>query len=125
MNIKKIEEELVEKLEELFPKGERCGCGKRLPCRSRALVFNAYAVMAIRELVKQVVESVPVEEKGLFDSKFWEDEPMEEGKPIDYNKMVDPAAQAVREAMKSVGYHIKTKEIKQWKQEILKELEGK
>ena len=37
--------ELEEKLEEIFTKGEICECGKRLPCRSKALTFNAYANM--------------------------------------------------------------------------------
>jgi len=43
MKDKKYFNQLAEKLEELFPKGEQCECGKRLPCRSKALAFNAYA----------------------------------------------------------------------------------
>jgi len=45
---------LAEELETLFPKGERCECGKRLRGRSRALVFNSYANIIFRELLERV-----------------------------------------------------------------------
>lgn len=56
-NQKQIEEEffnkLAEVLEEEFPKGELCQCGKRLPCRSRALVLNSYANLFFREFLEK------------------------------------------------------------------------
>lgn len=51
---KKLEEKFFNKLakilEKEFPKYEECQCGKRLPCRSRALVLNAYANIFFKEL---------------------------------------------------------------------------
>ena len=47
---------LAEVLEEYFPKGEKCQCGKRLPCRSKALVLNAYANIYFREAIKILKE---------------------------------------------------------------------
>ena len=44
---------LAEKLEELFPKGERCQCGKKLPCRSKALAFNAFANIYLRTALQK------------------------------------------------------------------------
>jgi hypothetical protein len=41
---------LKEILEEQFPKGERCQCGRKLPCRSKAIVLNAYANLLFRKL---------------------------------------------------------------------------
>ena len=41
---------LVDKLEELFPKDEKCQCGRKKDARSKALVLNAWANMAFREL---------------------------------------------------------------------------
>lgn len=42
---------LAEKLEELFEKGELCKCGRRLPRRSNALAFNAFANIYHSELL--------------------------------------------------------------------------
>jgi len=47
MNINQIQQELAEKFEKLFPKGERCQCGKKFPCRSRGLVFFAWVVSVL------------------------------------------------------------------------------
>jgi len=53
---KEFQTRLAEELEVLFPKGERCPkCGTKLPCRRRALMFNAYAVIYMRELLQKVV----------------------------------------------------------------------
>ena len=41
---------LADKLEELFPKGEKCQCGRKKDARSKALVFNAWANIVFREL---------------------------------------------------------------------------
>lgn len=53
MTDKKIEKEffnkLAEELENHYPKGERCECGKRLSARSKALIFNAYANIYLKE----------------------------------------------------------------------------
>ena len=54
MNIKQqFFDELSEVLEKEFPKGERCSCGKRLPCRSKALVLNAYANIIFKDCIKE------------------------------------------------------------------------
>ncbi len=49
-----IEEEFFNKLyyvlEKKFPKGEKCECGKKLPCRSKAIVLNAYANIFFKEM---------------------------------------------------------------------------
>jgi len=58
---------LAERLEELFEKGEKCKCGKRLPCRSKALALNAWANIyhtdrikeTRQEILKIVIEDVP------------------------------------------------------------------
>ena len=108
MNLKKIENEMAEKLEELFPKGERGSCGERLPCRSRALVFNAYAVMAIRKAIKQVVESVPVEKSFKYCQR----------------KRMNYATKQIitRQKEWAEGYNRHIQEVKQWKKKMLKEL---
>lgn len=50
---------LADKLEELFEKGELCQCGKKLPCRSKVLSFNAYANIFLKEaLTKQKDDTV-------------------------------------------------------------------
>ena len=41
---------LADKLEELFPKGEKCQCGRKKDARSKALVFNAWANIVFKEL---------------------------------------------------------------------------
>ena len=46
--------QLAEKLEEIFPKGEKCECGKKLPCRSKALTFNAYANIYHEKILKEL-----------------------------------------------------------------------
>ena len=43
--------ELAKELERVFPKGEKCSCGKRLPCRSGALVFNSMANIIFHRLL--------------------------------------------------------------------------
>jgi len=43
--------ELSDKLEDLFIKGEKCQCGNRLHCRSKALVLNAYANLLFQRKV--------------------------------------------------------------------------
>ena len=48
--------QLADKLEEFFEKGELCKCGKRLPCRSKALAFNAFANLIFRNLIKSQKE---------------------------------------------------------------------
>ena len=55
--IKEFFNKLADKLEEHFEKGELCQCGKRLPCRSKALSFNAYANLYLKEaLASQMQE---------------------------------------------------------------------
>ena len=54
-NMKKEEEffhRLSNILEEQFPKGEKCQCGRKLPCRSKALVLSAYANIFYNEKIK-------------------------------------------------------------------------
>ena len=51
---KKFFEQLSEQLEELFPKGEKCERGKKLPCRSKAILFNAYANLYLKELLTEM-----------------------------------------------------------------------
>jgi len=46
--------ELAEKLEDLFEKGELCSCGKKLPCRSKALSFNAYANIIFEKKLQEI-----------------------------------------------------------------------
>jgi len=53
-NAKEFQTRLAEELETLFPKGERCECGKRLRCRSKALVFCAEANIIFRESLDKV-----------------------------------------------------------------------
>lgn len=60
--LKQLEQEffdrLAEKLEKIFEKGELCSkCGRRLPCRSRVILFNAYANLFLRDLLKKVGKS--------------------------------------------------------------------
>ena len=45
-------DKLANELEKLFSKGEKCKCGKRLPCRSKALAFNAWANIYHEDLLK-------------------------------------------------------------------------
>ena len=54
---------LAEKLEEIFEKGERCECGKKLPCRSKALSFNAFANIFADEMIKELQE-LKIEKKA-------------------------------------------------------------
>ena len=44
---------LAERLEEFFPKGEKCECGKKLPCRGKALVLNGYANIYLKEAIEK------------------------------------------------------------------------
>ncbi len=57
-----IEEEFFNKLyevfEEMFPKGEKCKCGKKLPCRSKALVLNTYANLFFKEMKEKWQEEL-------------------------------------------------------------------
>lgn len=67
-------DKLVEVLEKQFPKGEKCQCGKRLPCRSRALVLNAYANIYLKEILSQEKQKW-VKETGIYsDAPFIPDE---------------------------------------------------
>jgi hypothetical protein len=52
---------LVEILEEQFPKGEKCQCGEKLPCRSKALVLNAYSNLYFKE-EKERIKKLIIEE---------------------------------------------------------------
>ena len=69
----KAEEEffqkLAEELEDLFPKGELCECGERLPCRSKALAFNGMANVFCREALasqkQQIIEGLEGRKRGL------------------------------------------------------------
>lgn len=79
MKQEKIEQEffdkLAEKLEKIFPKNEKCQCGKRLSYRSKAILFNTYANIIFREIVKK--HKIP---------ELTEEEIKKEMKPInDYN----------------------------------------
>jgi len=48
---KEFFDRLASELEALFPKGERCDvCGVNIPCRSKALVFNAMVNVIAREV---------------------------------------------------------------------------
>ena len=52
-SMKEYFNKLAEKLEELFPKGEKCQCGRKLWCRSKSLSFNAFANIYLREALTQ------------------------------------------------------------------------
>ena len=55
---KEFFDELVEKLENIFPKGEKCRyCGKKDWGRSKALLFNAYANMIFRKYIQKALKS--------------------------------------------------------------------
>ena len=54
---------LAEKLEDLFEKGEKCECGKRLPGRSKALSFNAYANIFFDEALTKARTQTALKEK--------------------------------------------------------------
>jgi len=47
---KEFFDKLAEVLEREFIKGEKCSCGRKLPCRSKAIVLNAFANLFFREL---------------------------------------------------------------------------
>ena len=63
---KEIEKEffrkLSDQLEDHYPKGERCECGKRLTARSKALTFNAWANVFLKEALdehtKKIIDEV-------------------------------------------------------------------
>jgi len=56
MTKKELKKEYFDKLckvlEEEFEKGEKCQCGRKLPCRSKALVLNSYANIYLLEALK-------------------------------------------------------------------------
>ena len=58
--IRKLEEmffnKLADKLEELFPKYEKCQCGKRLKARSKALSFNAFANLYLKDVITEAYD---------------------------------------------------------------------
>ncbi len=51
---KEFWDKLVEVLEKEFPKGERCKCDKKLPCRSKALVLNSYAYIYLEDALERI-----------------------------------------------------------------------
>lgn len=61
--IKEFFNRLSEVLEEQFEKGELCKCGKRLPCRSKALVLNAYANIIFRDILEVVLTDKKEEDR--------------------------------------------------------------
>ena len=68
MNIKQqFFNELSEVLEKEFPKGERCSCGKKLPCRSKALVLNAYANLFFIKHKEKIINQFNKDIKELID----------------------------------------------------------
>lgn len=60
-------DKLRERLEKLFPKGEHCECGKKLPCRSAAITFNAFANILHNEELeaqkKQIIDWTKIQDK--------------------------------------------------------------
>jgi len=73
---------LRDKLDELFPKGECCSCGKKLPCRSKAIVLNAYANIYHKENEDRCIKCggkfephhhKHITRKGIYHTKCYKD----------------------------------------------------
>ena len=68
---KKFYVRLAEKLDVLFPKAEKCSCGIKLPCRSKALVFNAWANIYFKEFTTRItISKLKITEKQQMKMKL-------------------------------------------------------
>jgi len=114
-----IEEEFFNKLyevfEEMFPKGEKCKCGKKLSCRIRALMLNTYANLFFIEMKEkwqsELIKEIEKKRKSL--NLLGKDiyKPIEKISKIEgFNKAIDEILEILK------GYEKRKQKTKQKKQ---------
>jgi len=114
MNIKKIEKEIKKIIEKEGMPEEYVAVRATVKELKRAFALRSkwqveQLLLILKEVIKQVVESVPIEEKRITEKE----KSSPEGKNLEIDYII----------CRKVGWNKCVREIKQWKKKMLKELE--